>query len=114
MQEIFMISKANWMIVDLEMVQYEHSSFPVYYNWVNTHTHTRSEANCIIKSGRLTGDLTPDSLTPSQQSPTPSTEMHTQFLSLCYTLYHILLCPINNEANTNGTADSNIHICDIT
>ena len=27
MQEIFMISKANWIIVDLETEQYEHSSF---------------------------------------------------------------------------------------
>ena len=32
MQEIFMISKANWIIVDLETEQYEHSSFPIYYN----------------------------------------------------------------------------------
>ena len=32
MQEIFMIPKTNWRVVDLEMGQYEHSSFPVCYN----------------------------------------------------------------------------------
>ena len=29
---IFMISKANWIIADLETGQYEHNSFPVCYN----------------------------------------------------------------------------------
>ena len=35
-----MISKANWMIVDLETGQYEHSSFPVYVLQLGKYTHT--------------------------------------------------------------------------
>ena len=33
-----MISKANWIIVGMEIEQYEHSSIPVHYNYVNTYT----------------------------------------------------------------------------
>ena len=34
------VPQGNWIIVDLETGQYEHSSFSVYYNSINTHIHT--------------------------------------------------------------------------
>ena len=32
MQTIFMTTKANWIIVDVETEQYEHNSFNIDYN----------------------------------------------------------------------------------
>ena len=41
MQEIFMILKANWIIVDLETGQHEYSYFPVYYNYIKIKVNTQ-------------------------------------------------------------------------